>query len=162
MDTDIDWTEQFVQDRLYYWLNRKGHDMIVPNATRFISKEADLISVTKAGYIYEYEIKTSVRDYRADFKKEWKHQRYGEGLFLDSKNGYRRGPNRFFYAVPEGLIDPSDVPDYAGLIYVREKACFNEEVKPAPTRHREKITASQWWDLCRKLMWRYWDGRLDK
>jgi len=50
-------------------------------------------------------------------------------------------PNRFFYAVPEGLITKDEVPEYAGLIYVTEKGAF--QVKAAPVLHSQKLDLRQ-------------------
>jgi hypothetical protein len=44
-------------------------------------------------------------------------------------------PNRFFYAVPEGLIKKQEVPRYAGLIYVNEHH-QTEIIKQAPFLHK--------------------------
>jgi len=45
-------------------------------------------------------------------------------------------PNKFFYACPEGLISPGEVPAYAGLIYTTQFG--SQIVKPAPFLHKEK------------------------
>lgn len=73
--------------------------------------ESDLILVSKAGYAYEFEIKISKSDFNADFKKTKRHK--------DMNNPQKDGPNYFYYVCPEGVIDPNDVPKYAGLIYVK-------------------------------------------
>jgi hypothetical protein len=45
-------------------------------------------------------------------------------------------PNKFFYACPEGLISPSEVPPYAGLIWTTKFG--STIVKPAPFLHKIK------------------------
>lgn len=45
-------------------------------------------------------------------------------------------PNRFFYACPENLINKSEVPDYAGLIYTN--GYRTDIIKPAPLLHKIK------------------------
>jgi hypothetical protein len=45
-------------------------------------------------------------------------------------------PNRFYYAVPEGLIDKKEVPDYAGLIYVDDFSI--KKIKEAPFLTKRK------------------------
>lgn len=47
-------------------------------------------------------------------------------------------PNRFFYAVPEGLIKKEEVPAYAGLIYIHDRYSV-EIVKDAPFLHKRKL-----------------------
>lgn len=63
---------------------------------------------------------------------------YNKNYFTDH---YKR-PNYFYYAVPDGLIDVSEVPQYAGLIYVRELGGFTI-VKKAPKLHEEKYSECQ-------------------
>ena len=46
-------------------------------------------------------------------------------------------PNRFYYACPEGLIDASEIPNYAGLIYVSQYHAYTE--KQALLLHKDKI-----------------------
>lgn len=46
-------------------------------------------------------------------------------------------PNRFYYAVPENMIKESDVPDYAGLIYIRDYDCIT--VKEARFLHKKQM-----------------------
>lgn len=57
-------TEAEIQNRLYTWLNEKGHILSVPNLC--LGPEADMISVTKKNLVHEYEIKT----WRGDFLRE--------------------------------------------------------------------------------------------
>lgn len=73
--------------------------------------ECDVLEVTKDGYTCEYEVKISKSDFRSDFLKQNKDLKKYDSL----KSGNR--VNYFYYVVPDGLIDVSDIPDYAGLIY---------------------------------------------
>ena len=52
--------------------------------------------------------------------------------------GHKR-PNYFYYCTPPGMIDESDVPSYAGLVYI-DKAGLIRIVKKAPKLHNEKIS----------------------
>ena len=56
-------------------------------------------------------------------------------------------PNYFYYAVPEGLIDVNDVPDYAGLVYILDDKVLSFDnsrvIKKAPLLHKEKYTDEQ-------------------
>lgn len=145
--------------------------------------ESDKLLWTKAGYIYEFEIKISRADYKNDFKhKADKH------LLLSSKMPKESGPiqqdlfdnlleherkrypditkeqlhtypddtklpNFFYYAVPEGLLEPDEVPPYAGLIYITTFKGFRRHrsdperwyndikiVRKAPQLHKTKYT----------------------
>lgn len=77
--------------------------------------ESDYLCFTKTGYAYECEIKISRNDFLADKKKHHKH------LILEGKmkESSYRCPNYFYYAVPENMITEEEVPDYAGLLYIR-------------------------------------------
>jgi hypothetical protein len=123
--------------------------------------ECDFFSVTKAGYMYEVEIKISKSDYQADFIK-FKHKLFEgrkqsevikEAKYKWSKRWKKQVrmspekkfnpaettmPNRFFFACPEGLIDVNEVPEYAGLIYVDKNTQVARIVKQAPLLHNKK------------------------
>ena len=94
----------------------------------FGSWEYDVISLNKAGNITEFEVKISRSDFKADKKKR-------KFKYYEQKN-FSLMPNRFYYACPEGLIQPEEIPSYAGLIY------FNGEelaiIKSAPLIHKIK------------------------
>jgi len=79
----------------------------------FKSFECDVLTVTKQGYLSEYEIKVSRSDFLKDAKKEWKHKNLRDG----------KRTTRFFYVCPDGLIKPDELPDGYGLIYVKERYC---------------------------------------
>lgn len=70
-------------------------------------------------------------------------------------------PNQFWYAVPEGLVKPEEVPAYAGLIYCM-KSGYAKVHRRAPFLHKRKL------DLTAKLLqkyynlWQYHTGGLDK
>jgi len=79
--------------------------------------ESDFIAVSKSGYVWEVEIKVSRSDFQNDFKKTIKTgKNKHEYLKLDSFFK----PNKFCFAVPEGLISKDEIPDYSGLIYVKK------------------------------------------
>lgn len=86
--------------------------------------ESDLLLFRKSGIIEEIEIKTSRADFFKDFGKKRKHLR------LQSKEG--NIPNKFTYLVPEGLVKPEEVPEYAGLVYVGMNDLSAVTVKLAP------------------------------
>lgn len=98
------------------------------------NSESDFFCVSTSGYVVEVEIKISKSDFKNDFKKTLssgvnKHQN------LKSSATYK--PNKFYFAVPEGLIKKEDVPDYAGLIYVKSSAT-SYVVKEAKFLHKTK------------------------
>lgn len=54
--------------------------------------------------------------------------------------------NRFFFAVPEGLVTPEEVPEYSGLIYVNEYGSA-EMIKKAPLIHKVKHDVRRKFDM---------------
>lgn len=146
-------SEADIQDRLYIEFNRRGHTMVVPNVQMF-GWESDLVSMTTAAYLCEYEIKISRADFRVDAKKI--RHRILDGSLINER---KRGPAFFYYVVPRDLIAPQDVPSYAGLIYSHP---MMQIVKPAPKLHRDKATEYQQQWLFRSMNARYWRYRLRK
>lgn len=64
---------------------------VIPNCSwGFLDHEADLLIMSKSGYLTEIEIKRSLSDLKADFKKKHDHS--------DDRIKY------FYYAVPEKLV----------------------------------------------------------
>lgn len=58
-------------------------------------------------------------------------------------------PNRFYYACPDDILQPEDIPSYAGLLYVGRTATI---IKPAPLLHRRKLDLSK--ILMEKFYWK--------
>lgn len=107
--------------------------------------ESDIWLMTKSGYAYEVEIKITRSDFKNDFKnKADKHVILESGASSDQDNRLR--PNYFYYAVPNSLISPEDIPEYAGLLYVTVvPTALNKNgyyrldvVKAAPKIHKDK------------------------
>lgn len=93
--------------------------------------ESDVLILTNSGYWYEIEIKIS----RADFHNDQKHKSQKFNFMADGDT--RNKPHYFYYAVPEGMISPDEVPSFAGLIYMHRSRL--EVIKKAPRLHKEKI-----------------------
>jgi hypothetical protein len=163
----IRWTEQTIQNVLYCHCATKRHELIVPNSQLF-GWESDLVSVTKSGVIFEFEIKISRSDFLADLKKQRaKHLVEGTrtAFWTDRVINVPR-PNFFFYVCPPDLIKAIEVPDYAGLIYAdrpaKSFALWNgltTTVKPAKRLHKEKANDSQYKQLYRATTFRFWRER---
>lgn len=136
------WTEATIIDKLtYHLLGNSTVRYFLNNLYVFSNTwESDYLSLTKSGYLYEGEVKISKSDFKADFKKEKKH------LLLETKyNGKSLTdndlcPHYFFYAVPEGLIDESEVPPYAGLVYATTYYPYVKWIKKPPLLHKEKYS----------------------
>ena len=165
-------TEQSIQRRLNRFFSSWKYNV---DGLYVFEWESDKLIWTKAGYIYEFEIKIS----RADFKNDFKHKKdkhiilkgptkeeqlmpsFYESYEWNKKNytsiedfkarlkptdsyyiANHRKPNFFYYAVPEGMIQPDEVPEYAGLIYIKKEYMYESQsfsiVKKAPQLHKQK------------------------
>ena len=171
-------TEATIQKRLNHFF--ASHKFYADGLYVF-EWESDKLIWTKAGYIYEFEIKISRADFKNDFKhkadkhailqgptaeeqmmpcfyehyERYNHKRYatvGDYRATLSPNSMEfranhRRPNYFYYAVPTGLIEPDEVPPYAGLIYIDAEYRYIAQsfriVREAPRLHREKYTDAQ-------------------
>jgi hypothetical protein len=54
-------------------------------------------------------------------------------------------PNKFFYAVPEGMIKPEEVPDYAGLLYITEDLKV-KKIKDGKFIHKDFLSPEKLFD----------------
>lgn len=116
---------------LLVWAQANTSEIVVPNY--YLGRyECDVMKISKAGQLTEYEIKTSRADFRKDAEKA---HRIHTGLFEQTDRGRRavyedetkhqsilkgKRCNRFYFVVPKGLIAPDEVPDGLGLIYAEE------------------------------------------
>ena len=55
----------------------------------------------------------------------------------------KRMPNYFYYAVPEGMLEPDEIPPYAGLVYVSEDSKTLRTIVDAPRLHDRKLTDAE-------------------
>jgi hypothetical protein len=120
-----------IESAMCMYLYEKKHSPISTRVKISGLAECDVVSISKAGYIYEYEIKTSRADFKRDFIKE-KHQNMlnenctkvykGEQVWLTA--------NYFTFVTPEGLIQEDEVPEYAGLMWISESGEFTVVKKP--------------------------------
>lgn len=89
----------------------KFHNPVVQNITPLSFSEFDVLSVSKSGFVYEFEVKISRSDFKADAKKR-KFAKYAAPHVYASII-----PNYFSYVCPKDLISESEIPIYAGLYY---------------------------------------------
>ncbi len=176
--------EREIQNYLHQYFTGRIYE--IPNVYLY-DWESDFISVTRAGYIHEYEIKISKADFRNDTKsKPHKHEvvqcgcrapKEFEQMYIEDyeKLGLSeippwisrqmtadnkiigKRPNYFWYVCPPELI--TNVPDYAGLIYCKP---YLSIMKPAPLLHKEKISNAMEKKILSSLYFRYWKLRLEK
>lgn len=137
-------TSKDIESGLVMNLYLKGHSPISTHASISLLQECDVISISKSNFIYEYEVKISRSDFKADFKKP-KHTLITEGKYIKesvknkAKTTFYLVSNYFYFVVPENLITIDEIPEYAGLIYINEKMEFNT-IKKAPLIHKTKAS----------------------
>lgn len=157
-----------IQNALYHEYC-KSSKLIVPNVYVYHKYESDLLRVTKAMYTIEYEIKLTKSDFCADFRKshntivgiknrrmvydkQTKHDYYLSG----------KGPNEFYYVFPQGLIDLQNVPDWCGVIEVKEYDYFGQtrlslhKVQHPHRLHKDVINTHHLNHLYESTYYRYW------
>lgn len=155
--------EKTVQQDLFSHFSKRSAIMIPNFSPSFTPAkpvkwgECDVFQITKSMYWVEFEIKLSVSDFRADFKKVKKHRALAE-----------RAPNiprRFWYVMPDIIADKveGEIPEYAGLLAFRKWPCYRDDLfkrrVDAPTLQSVKVTAAQLQRLYVRFYWRYWYQR---
>lgn len=123
-------------------LSAKQNNPIVRNNKSVFSWEADALEFRKDGYIVEYEIKTTRGDYTRDTQKT-KHiyfSKYTQTNVLL--------PNYFVYLAPDGMIIPTTLPYYAGLITYNEQQDKFDVVKKPVLLNDKKLSMNP------KILWK--------
>ena len=117
-------TERDIQQKIY---NKYGPPsmLMIPNFAPGRWWECDIFRVLKSGYTWEYEIKLSKQDFMADFKKLKQIIDQGKSQVINKhdllKNKTDKGPNRFSFVFgSKELLDSVEVPDYAGIMFLKE------------------------------------------
>lgn len=127
---------------------QKGN-LVAENFNYFFTGELDVISVSKSGYVSEYEVKVSRSDFKADAKKsKWQ---YFDSLIT------KLIPNYFTYVCPIGLIQETDIKPYMGLIWFEDDTLV---IIRKPKRiHNEKADFIKLLTkLCRVNNWKAYFG----
>lgn len=115
---------------------------------------ADLVFVSKAGYVTEIEVKISVSDWKADqWKRKWDIE--------------RPHITRFFYAVPDTLVDsiPDNTPDFAGILSIsagRRTRDDVREIRAAMRRPSIKLTPAAQQKMFESAYYRYWNREIHR
>jgi hypothetical protein len=103
--------------------------------------ESDFLTMTSSKYFIEIEIKISRSDFKNDFKKKLGSKgeyRYKHDLLVDKEFNFK--PNKFFFAVPEGLIKQNEVPNNYGIIEISDDNYNSFKIiRNAKFLHKEKL-----------------------
>jgi hypothetical protein len=147
MDTKLNIHEieyAIAKDRRFNFLK---NDVLINISWGFLYHEADMLIVSKTGYISEIEIKRSIADLRNDFTK--KNHTHSSQLI-----------NKFYYAVPEKLVEKTKLlllehKRVAGIISYSENKKINIIIE-APNLKKRKITLEERVKLLRLGNMRVW------
>lgn len=138
------------------WAAFGNYDYRLSNVYMFGS-ECDFFAISKSGYVVEVEIKISRADFKNDFKKKTSNGK-DKHEYLSSESTFK--PNQFYFAVPEGLIKPDEIPKEYGLIYYHY-GTYAQIKKRAKYLHKEKLLDNKVFitRLLSKFYHRYMDLR---
>ena len=119
-------TEKEITDRFCYEYLGIEHssDRVFPNVF-YKNYECDLLKLTKAGFTYEYEVKISKSDLKADALKKQKYIKEAGVWEINQLTKHEsllagKRVNYFSYIVPQGIVDVDEIPEWVGLIYVEK------------------------------------------
>lgn len=155
-------TEKSIQMILYNYLDgRTTNILTIPNFYYDPRYESDILSITKAGYVNEFEIKTSLNDFKNEFRKKKRKHKTLEWIITAYRNKMPKHwsiPNYFWFVAPEKLIRLNLIPRHAGFIEVKKDKTIRI-IKRAPIIHRNKIKEHWHLKIARGMMFRYWNLR---
>lgn len=168
----INLTEKEITDRFCadYMSISHSSDRVFPNVF-YKNYECDLLKLTKAGFTYEYEVKISKSDFKADALKHQKYIRESGAWEINQLTKYEslssgKRVNYFSYIVPKDMVTIDEIPEWAGLIYV-EKYEFKgtlymrlKEVRKPRRLSPDKATAEGVEGLYKSIYYRFHKLRL--
>lgn len=129
--------------------------------------ECDVLRITGSNLVYEYEIKVSRADFKAELRNKtkkhavlrgkhktdphvWKHSgEVNTEEVLQERWGSVGRANFFYFVTTKDLIKPEEIPDFSGLIYVDELGY--QIIKKAPKLHSFKATDKLIRKVCNAL-----------
>lgn len=131
-----------IESQLSMYLYEKHHSPITTKFSGYGLSECDVISISKSNYIYEYEIKISRSDFKADFNKEKHKLMLEKRCFVidETDDILYLTSNYFYFVVPEKLISIDEIPEYSGLIYFTDG--IFKIIKKAPMIHKTKASSN--------------------
>lgn len=157
-------TEKRIAHALFNkWLRS---DVVAHNINKF-AFESDVLAFKASGNIIEYEIKLSVSDFRADFKKRRK-----AGYLIKDKGFTRheflktgKGANKFYYVLPCDIYNKvaEEIPEWAGVITVYTGIHSHGEflglaIERMPKQlHNRKFSAAEKEYIIKAMYWKAWN-----
>lgn len=134
-----------------------ARSFVVPNYTPVKWWECDVFEVTYAGFFREYEVKVTMKDFRADLAKcdnataRRRHARRGADVSWLGQTEHKhkilaardaRGPVQFWFVVPDKIAGDArlELPAHAGLMVVSDRRLST--AVEAPRLHNVKADPS--------------------
>lgn len=132
---------------------KQKHIIHEANGKKFYTQKGNLVRMSNPDWEFCKNFPELVisQEYNTQYSS-WRNNRnvislyftpYSSVIFREFKN--EKLPNKFFYAVPEGLISKDEVPDYAGLLYVDENLEV-EKVKDGKFIHKDILKPQKLWN----------------
>lgn len=129
--------------------DRYRRSFILSNYTPSGWWECDVFEISASGFFREFEIKLNRSDFKSDATKRKRRYDWKDGTNEDLMKHELlarrdpRGPTRFYYVCPEGVLTPEIVPEWAGLLITRmdRAKVYILEAKSAPQLHRQKVSS---------------------
>lgn len=145
--------EADIQLLLWKMLAEKRIFRVFPNI-QLNRYEADLVALTRSGFLHEYEIKTTKADYLRDFRA--KIGKHGQ---MEHKS-FELKPNYFWVVAAFEIERIEDFPPYAGLLEVcqpKGKEPSLKVHKSAARLHKRKVSDQFIQKLMIRGLFKYWN-----
>jgi len=117
--------------------------------------EMDVMKITKAKFIYEYEVKISKADLLADFRnKADKHELMQNKTASKKAGRWRvlRVPNYFYLCGPPSIFENVEIPKNYGVIHISEDGSNYVTIHKRPRRlHGVKASDDTLMNIMMKL-----------
>ena len=144
MKNNLSYTEIELAIAKYFDIRK---NIVIPNISfGFNIHECDLFIIKPSGYVVEVEIKRSISDLKADFKKKHKHE--------DERI------KELFFAVPDELYEKCKdlIPEDAGILvfYEFENKCYVRLKRAAKKTSGRKLTDMEKMKVMRLGCLRIW------
>jgi hypothetical protein len=141
--------EHKVQNALFELLD-KPNSLLIPNAYIY-RNEIDLAYIDNRRYFTDFEIKSSLQDYKNDLGKK-KHKQYSRGKLV---------PNHFYFVVPVQIISKIDrIPHYGYMAYNSNYKLV--QIQRALLLKASKINNKAYWKLRSQFYHKYWSNRTNE
>lgn len=133
----MDFTEQNIINCLKRHIDVERFPFQFSNVFIYRGWECDYFTITAGGETREYEIKISRGDFFSDAKK--------------GKHKEAEGANYFYYVLPLGLVELSEVEKRYGVVYVDETGSLTTARRPQRLNNN---IFSKWKEVASKCFWR--------